>query len=145
MNFEYKPKSIEQLRQTYNRRVRQVVNGFDSFIDFHDWYQHQKLVCHYCGLTEVESQKIAMIGILTSKRFPQNGVVGQGTNRGVWLEVDRQTPNESYSRDNCVLCCYFCNNDKSDVFSGNEYMNFYQNRVEYLRRLLNESLENKLD
>jgi hypothetical protein len=83
-------------------------------------------------------QELSITGILTSKRFPQEGTVGRGTNRGVWLEVDRIDPNGLYSRDNCVLCCYFCNNDKSDVFAGDQYVQFFQNRVAYLRQLLNE-------
>lgn len=139
MPFIYQPKTIQQLKDTYRRRVRERVNGFDSFDDFHNWYQEQDLVCHYCGLTESESQEISMTGILTSKRFPQNGIIGQGTSRAVWLEVDRLKPNGLYSRGNCVMCCYFCNNDKSDVFGGNEYTDFFQNRVQYLRQLLNDN------
>lgn len=143
MPFVYQPKKIQQLKNTYSRRVREGVNGFDSFDDFHIWYQEQDLVCNYCGLTESESQEISMTGILTSNRFPQNGIVGQGTSRAVWLEVDRLTPNGLYSRDNSVMCCYFCNNDKSDVFGGNEYTNFFQNRVQYLRQLLNDNRQNE--
>jgi hypothetical protein len=143
MPFVYQPKTNKQLKNTYSRRVRDGVNGFDSFDDFYNWYQDQDLVCHYCGLTEIESQEISMTGILTSNRFPQNGIVGQGTSRAVWLEVDRLTPNGIYSRDNCVMCCYFCNNDKSDVFGGNEYINFFQNRVQYLRQLLNDNIDNE--
>jgi hypothetical protein len=88
-------------------------------------------------------QEISMTGILTSKRFPQNGIIGQGTNRAVWLEIDRIAPNGLYSRDNCVLCCYFCNNDKSDVFRGDVYATFFQNRVAYLRQLLNDNRQNE--
>lgn len=143
MPFVYQPKTIQQLKNTYSRRVREGVNGFDSFDDFHDWYQEQDLVCHYCGLTESESQEISMTGILTSNRFPQNGIVGQGRSRAVWLEVDRLTPDGLYSRDNCVMCCYFCNNDKSDVFGGNEYTIFFQNRVQYLRQLLNDNRQDE--
>jgi hypothetical protein len=87
-------------------------------------------------LNEVESQELSIRGILTSNRFPKNGIIGQGKSRAVWLEVDRINPNGSYSRENSVLCCYFCNNDKSDVFSGEMYSQFFQNRVTFLRQLL---------
>lgn len=143
MPFEYQPKSIQQLRNSYNSKVRDGVNGFANFDDFIDWYHEQELNCHYCGLTEEEMQEISMTGILTSKRFPQNGVVGQGTSRAVWLEVDRIDPNGLYSRANCVLSCYFCNNDKSDVFGGDMYINFFQNRVAFLRQLLNDNHPNE--
>jgi hypothetical protein len=143
MPFVYQPKTIQQLKNIFSRRVREGVNGFYNFDDFYNWFQEKNLVCHYCGLTEIESQEISITGILTSNRFPQNGIVGQGTSRAVWLEVDRLTPNGLYSRDNCVMCCYFCNNDKSDVFSGNQYTNFFQNRVQYLRQLLDENRVNE--
>jgi len=77
-----------------------------------------------------------MTGILTSNRFPQQGKLGRGQSRGVWLEVDRIKPKESYSPENCVLARYFCNNDKSDVFHGNDYKVFMADRVGYLRGLI---------
>ena len=143
MPFEYQPKSIKQLRNSYNNKLSKGVNGFDNFDDFIDWYFNHELVnhelaCHYCGLTEKESQELVMTGLITSNRFPQKGVISRGKNRAIWLEIDRLNPKGLYSRDNCVLCCYFCNNDKSDVFGGNEYKKFFQNRVEFLSDVLNE-------
>jgi hypothetical protein len=67
-----------------------------------------------------------------------DGKTSQGRGRGMWLEVDRKDPKGKYSSGNAVLCCYFCNNDKSDVFYGDEYIEFFQNRVGYLRNLLKE-------
>lgn len=122
-------------------RARNNENGFDSFQDFLEWYREQELVCSFCGLTEIESQRIAMTGILTSGRFPQAGIVGRGTNRAAWLEVDRNDPNGLYSRDNCTLSCYFCNNDKSDIFDSHQYQEFFQNRTAFLRRLIQEDEE----
>lgn len=81
-----------------------------------------------------------MTSILKSNRFPENGKIGQRKSRGVWLEVDRLEPKGQYSRENAVLCCYFCNNDKSDVFSGQEYLKFRENRIEYLRDKLKKWL-----
>lgn len=143
MPFVYQEKTIQQLRKTYAGKVSGGFNGFENFEDFRDWYQEQDLVCRYCNLTESEMQEISMTGILTSNRFPQNGIIGQGTNRAAWLELDRIIPNGLYSRANCVMCCYFCNNDKSDVFNGEMYLEFFQNRVGFLRQLLNENRVNE--
>ena len=139
MPFNYISKTEKQLKTNYNRRVKQGLNGFLNFQDFYNWYLSQDLICHYCGLTEIESQKITILGLLTSNRFPNNGIIGRGKSRGVWLEVDRLSPNALYSRDNCVMCCYFCNNDKSDVFNGRDYLNFFQNRAGFLRNLIDEN------
>lgn len=136
MSFTYQAKSDKQIKDSYNRRKRENLNGFDSFHDYLNWYRSQELKCHYCGLKEIESQELAMRGILTSKRFPQNGIIGRGQSRGIWLEVDRSNPNENYSRENCILSCYYCNNDKSDIFDGMMYLEFFQNRVHFLRKLL---------
>ena len=137
--MEYKLKPIKSLKSNFSQRKRKGLNSFDSFEDFHNWYNKQNKVCYYCGLREEEMQKIVLIGILKSNRFPQNGIIGRGQSRGIWLEVDRLEPKENYSSENCVLCCYFCNNDKSDVFNAIEYKEFKENRVEFLRRKLNDN------
>ena len=53
-------------------------------------------------------------------------------NRGLHLEVERKdSKNNIYSARNCVLACYFCNNDKSDIFSEQEYRDYMKNRKEF--------------
>ena len=136
MYFEYKPKPLDKIRADFLRRKQKGLSSFKDFEQFLEWYEKQKKECYYCGLKEEESQKIVITGLLKSNRFPQNGKLGRGHSRGMWLEIDRLNPKENYSIDNCVLCCYFCNNDKSDVFHGNDYFEFKHDRVAYLRKLL---------
>lgn len=98
--------------------------------EFLDWYaKNLKLGCYYCGL-EIETQiKLIEKGKLKSNRFfkhkfkTTSGKDKFGT-RGKSFEVDRKKPKGPYSKDNCVLCCYFCNNDKSDVFVSEDYIKF---------------------
>jgi len=115
---------------------------------FIEWYtSNEKYGCYYCGL-EIESQrKLVLRKILTSKRFFGNkyitkkGKNSSGT-RCHNFEVDRKNPNGSYSPENCVLACYFCNNDKSDVFDSEMYKKFIGGqlklnpRYEYLTSLI---------
>lgn len=136
MKFAYKPKPEENLKADFSRRKIEGKDAFGSFESFQEWYDKQEKVCHYCGISECECQEIAMTGILTSSRFPQEGKLGRGQARGMWLEVDRRKPKENYSDKNCVLACYFCNNDKSDIFDEQQYMRFKKERAEYLRELL---------
>ncbi len=135
-DFVYRQKTPEQLKANYNSRIKKDLNAFISFEDFLTWYYNEEKICHYCGLTELQSQKIVTIGLLTSNRFPQNGLTGPGQARGMWLEVDRIKPKDAYSESNCVLACYFCNNDKSDVFDGEDYKLFFQDRFKFLTQLL---------
>jgi hypothetical protein len=43
--------------------------------------------------------------------------------RGKTLELDRKIPNESYNNiENLALCCYWCNNAKTDTFTHEEFL-----------------------
>jgi hypothetical protein len=136
--FSYVEKSKEKLRSNFNERSRKGLNGFTDFEDYYSWFVSQNKKCYYCGIEEHEVQQIVVQGLLTSNRFPLNGKIMQGRSRGMWLEVDRIYPKEKYTSENAVLCCYFCNNDKSDVFHGLEYKKFFQNRTGYLRELISK-------
>lgn len=142
-SFQFLAKTEQQLRNFYNEKKRLGKNGFENFDDFKNWYDEQTKVCHYCKLTETESQQIAVEGLLRSKRFPKNGLHGRGTSRAMWLEIDRYDPDGIYSRANCVMACYFCNNDKSDVFHGDDYMEFIKDRNVFLTRLIQHKNNNK--
>lgn len=138
MEFKYKPKPLDKLKADFSRRKHKGQSSFVDFEEFKEWYNSKEKKCHFCGLKEEECQEIVVKEILKSNRFPQKGVLGRGQSRGMWLEIDRLKPKENYSLDNCVLCCYFCYNDKSDIFHGNDYREFQNNRVGYLRKLLKE-------
>ena len=144
MSWVYKEKTKKQLDSWYKDKVREDLNGFESIEDFHSWYEENVKdgKCFYCGLTERESQKIIHDGLLTSKRFPLSGRFSQGVNRGFWLEVDKRNPKGKYSRENSVPCCYFCNNDKSDVFTDEQYKEFVKDRSNFIKGLLNNQNEN---
>ncbi|MCD6366675.1 MAG: hypothetical protein J7L46_03955, partial [Bacteroidales bacterium] len=42
--------------------------------------------------------------------------------RGKHMEVDRTAPNGKYEIKNIELCCYWCNNAKTDEFSEKEFI-----------------------
>jgi hypothetical protein len=136
--FEYRKKTDKQLRNWFSNKKSSIPNemGFKDFGEFKDWYDRQKKVCSYCGLTEEESQEIVHKGLLTSNRFPLEGKTSQGVNRGYGLEVDRKNPKGKYSNENCELSCYFCNNDKSDVFNEEQYREFIKDRTGFMKKLL---------
>ena len=37
------------------------------------------------------------------------------------MEIDRKEPNLEYTKENCVWCCYWCNNAKTDEFKYKEF------------------------
>lgn len=135
IDYTHLDKTDKQLRSWFSAKVRENKIGNMDFETFKDWYLTTERKCHYCGLLESESQQIVRNGKLISKRFPQNGKHGRGTSRGMWLEIDRYNPSGKYEIDNIVPCCYFCNNDKSDVFHGDDYKKFIKNRIGFLKQL----------
>ncbi|MDX9742521.1 MAG: hypothetical protein RBT59_01745 [Arcobacteraceae bacterium] len=66
--------------------------------------------CAYCGITVAQIQLLKDKGKISSKS-------GRGTN----LEIDRKSPNLEYSRDNCCMACYWCNNAKTDEYTPSEF------------------------
>lgn len=79
--------------------------------DFISWYIVETQTCCYCGCTLEELKKFYDANSSKRKRT-----------RGRTLEIERKKDCE-YSDTNCALCCYWCNNAKSDVFSPAEFLN----------------------
>ena len=134
-DYKHLEKTDKQLFAWYTDKEKKGKIGNMDFTTFRNRYISSANSCHYCGLTAEESQQIVRMGKLTSKRFPQSGKHGRGTSRGMWLEVDRYDPKGKYEIGNIVPSCYFCNNDKSDVFHGDDYIKFMKDRIGFLRRL----------
>jgi len=77
--------------------------------DFIDWHTSIEKRCCYCNSTQLEIENF--YNKTLSKR---NGT------RGKTLEIERIKDTE-YTRENCLLSCYWCNNAKSDVFTFDEF------------------------
>jgi hypothetical protein len=137
IEWTYMPKAKEQLIEWYKNKVDNRISGFEDENDFLNWYENniKDSKCAYCGLSERDSQRLVHEGKLKSLRFPIYGTISSGVNRGYWLEIDRKIPTGYYSNENCNPSCYFCNNDKSDVFTDFQYRKFYENRASFLRGL----------
>jgi len=120
------------------RRIRQLYNNkkgddfeFTSFSSFYKWYvgQHRKQsgCCYYCKTSEKVISELFVKKFLLNKR----------PNRGMHLEVERRdSKSNKYNEDNCVLACYFCNNDKSSIFSEGEYFEYLKDRKSFFEKQL---------
>jgi len=90
---------------------------------FSNWYlnqyEKQEGCCYYCKTDE------KVIAELFEKKYQ----FAKRQNRGRHLEVERRdAKHNEYSSENCVLACYFCNNDKSDIFTEEEYFEYLKGR-----------------
>jgi hypothetical protein len=68
--------------------------------------------CHYCGISIEQIEKLIENKSILTKRL---------LTRGRSFEVDKIDPNGDYSKDNIALCCYWCNNAKSDEYTSEEF------------------------
>ncbi len=66
--------------------------------------------CAYCGISEEDIMQLAK----TDRIFKKS-------ERGWHLEIDRKDSNKEYMPGNCVRCCYWCNNAKTDEFTEDEF------------------------
>lgn len=100
------------------RKVRQLYlrKGFKKIpvIDFYHWWIGQVKQCKYCEINETQ------LNALFEKLKDKN----KRPTRGKTLEIDRLIADKTYDDDinNLVLCCYMCNNAKSDFFDHNEFI-----------------------
>jgi Pyruvate/2-oxoacid:ferredoxin oxidoreductase delta subunit len=98
-----------------------------------DWYvaklKEQDCKCYYCETSIHSIKELIELGKLKPR------MVRGGGKRGPVLEIDKQ--GEGYSSDNCVLCCYYCNNDKSYTSNKEDYKrHFGENRRKYFEMLI---------
>lgn len=98
------------------------LSGFADRQEFIDWYLHELYInenkCHYCKTSILDIRKLLNAGLITGRLVKGGGL------RGSNLEIDRKDPYGVYEWRNCVLSCYYCNNDKSNTFDYETYLNF---------------------
>ena len=104
---ENNKKNIDSLLKHYIENTFRKVfprKDFDQLLE-----PEQK--CEYCHITRKQ------IDDLIDKRK----LYKKHITRGWSLEIDRKEPNLEYTKKNCVMCCYWCNNAKTDEFSYDEF------------------------
>jgi hypothetical protein len=118
---------IRRVRSLYHNKKDLVGFSFQNFNSFYKWYstqyQTQNGKCYYCETDE------KIIAQLFEKKFQNR----KRTTRGKHLEIERRNSTDNlYNEKNCVLACYFCNNDKSDIFDEHEYLEYLKDRKGFL-------------
>ena len=105
--WESKNKAIkEQFKKAY----------VDSFEDVFLQKEFEELLkeerCAYCETTLEEFAYLRQNKQLYKKQLTRG-----------WdsLEIDRKSPNLEYTKDNTVMCCYWCNNAKTDEYVADEF------------------------
>ena len=102
---EYKDVLAEMKNDYVNKQFHVIypISDFENLL--------QSNTCAYCKITTDEIIQLADRKQLHKKNY-----------RGWTLEIDRLDSNLEYKKENCVMACYWCNNAKTDEFTGEEFM-----------------------
>ena len=108
---------------SYFSANRAKLKGFKNAGQFVEWYMSQLELsqnrCHYCQTSILEIRSLLNAGLISGRSVKGNGL------RGPNFEIDRRDPFGEYEESNCVLSCYYCNNDKSKTFSYDTYLKYF--------------------
>jgi hypothetical protein len=134
----YKLEQTVRLKKYYTTN-KSKLTGFNNLNHFTTWFEQTSLACdykcHYCETSLFDIRRLLNAGIINGR------LVRGGSLRGPNFELDRTDPFGEYSEVNCVLSCYYCNNDKSNTFSYEIYKNTIgPNRHESLKFLIESIL-----
>ncbi len=133
---EYCVEEHERIKRLFSRKKHG--QGFKSREDFANWWVGQLSTqggcCTYC------QTPIRLIEMLIREgRLNARSTRGLGK-RGLFMELERFDPKGPYRPDNCALACYYCNNDKSYIFSAGDFKKFLApSKREYFEHLLSQS------
>jgi len=130
-------KEIRRVRQLFNNKKAQLAEDLSEFSQFYVWHFKQHKIqegrCYYCKTEEKVIREL----------FESN-VISKRINRGIYLEIERRDSQASkniYTKENCVLACYFCNNDKSQIFTESDYFDYLKDRKSFFEQK-HKSLKN---
>ena len=96
-----------RIGKLYSKKHRK---GFPSKDEFVKWFEStiksQNFKCYYYDTS------IFDIRALIDQKKLKTRKIRYGA-RGPNLEIDQKINSNGYTKENCVLSCYYCNNDKS--------------------------------
>lgn len=124
--FVQKSKEFTEILDALEKEYENDFKGKFSETDFNKMLK--KTTCSYCGISLDQIEELGKNGKLNNKR---------SDTRGYTLEIDRMLPNLEYSKENCCMACYWCNNAKTDEFSPKEFKPI----AEGIRKAWNERLK----
>jgi len=110
---------FNDIEKQYAAQSKSLLQNELTWIKDNSIIKANDCVCFYCGINEQ---------ILSELYNDKSYTCKTKRNRGSWFELDRRDARSEkniYSKDNMVLCCYFCNNHKSDVISSNDMRHYF--------------------
>lgn len=138
---EFEKEHSDDIKKIKSLFTKKRAEGFGSITFFYDWYKKQPQHCRYCGVSQDELRELFTQEKAT-KILPLNQAKKRSSGT---LEIERRdSENNEYSPENCILACPLCNNAKSNLIDEDNWMSlFVEPMREYYKKLLGKDLENK--
>lgn len=117
------------LNETHQKCKDDYIQNYNSIFNPKDFEELLSLkTCKYCGISNDE-----VIELAAHKK------INKKSERGWNLEIDRIDSNYEYSKENCVMACYWCNNAKTDEFTFDEFTEIGKSISKIWQKRLNDS------
>ncbi len=108
-----------RIGKLYSTKHRKGFSNKDEFVKwFENTIKSQNFKCYYCDTSIFDIRSLIDQEKLKTRK------IGYGT-RGPNLEIDRKINSNGYTKENCVLSCYYCNNDKSYTLDSEDYKKYF--------------------
>ena len=103
--------------------------------DLLKWFNNQHNRCGYCGVTQKDLKKLAVIRGTSNK--PNITLNGKTKRSKGTLEIEKKDPAKGYTYENCILACPLCNNAKSNLIDEDGWRDkFVSSMQNYYESLL---------
>ena len=129
-------KALSKAEKVAKNSKNTRLEGFKGMANFFNWYNNQEKKCCYCGVEEADLKEYFK---------SENTQYEKARPRGKFLEVERvitaPKSENKYSKDNCRLACYICNNAKSDFLSAESFEPIARGINKFWNNYLNKNVE----
>ena len=135
MKQEYIANERKRIKNLFNRKKH---TGFTDCKALGSWFEktirNQDYKCYYCSTSIFDIQKLIKTKVIKERKIRYGC-------RGKNFEIDKINNDKGYTQNNCVLCCYYCNNDKSNTIDGVIYKEYFgDKRKDSFLKLIKEKV-----
>ncbi|MCG2703765.1 MAG: hypothetical protein L6366_05285 [Candidatus Omnitrophica bacterium] len=124
LNDKRNSEKLRNLKEIFKRSFEKTLS-WDKFKNKYGEDSSRERCCFYCEIKETQIEEMFNEGKINTKRI---------YSRGMKMEVERKNPLVGYINGNIELCCYWCNNAKSDEFTEKEFSTHMQKGIKAIWR-----------
>lgn len=132
-NYVEKFSDIKTIKAKFTKEREK---GFETVIEFYNWYKKQPQTCDYCNISQDELNELFTKD--KNKKLPLNDAIKRSSGT---LEIERKDSNSNeYNKENSILACPLCNNAKSNLIDEENWRELFVPAMQkYYKKLLEDN------